>query len=310
MRRRRGRRAGLDSEARDPGAGVAVRRAPRSAPRLVPVPPTLPRDAPSRARAARAELVLRSTAGPRCGARRTAPSTPRRYAAAAGDRNAVARLVAMHALPAYSKGWKASTAGSTGSATRRFSSVTPARRSSGVGSTRSAGARSTLLWFQAAESGQEASSIGPQVALLRAAFCRDGADRMLADAEAAVAGLPWTSRWRPTAVLLSGVAHLLRGDNDRADALFGRPTRWRPASEPSTSGVWRSPSGHCSRRRRETRRRPGISRPPFATSPEGGHGPYGPAAIERAAIAWAELRNGDWQAAREPLEERRPSCPC
>ena len=40
------------------------------------------------------------------------------------------------------------------------------------------------------------------------------------------------------------------------------------------------------------------------------HRPYGPAAIERAAIAWAELRNGDWQAAGSRSRRRRPSCPC
>ncbi|MGD6258108.1 hypothetical protein VWP65_22650, partial [Xanthomonas citri pv. citri] len=83
-------------------------------------------------------------------------------------------------------------------------------------------AEQAALWLEAAESGQETGSIGPQVALLRAAFCDGGPDRMLADAETAASRLPWTSRWRPTAVLLCGVAYLLRGENDRADERFAQ----------------------------------------------------------------------------------------
>jgi hypothetical protein len=54
-------------------------------------------------------------------------------------------------------------------------------------------------------------------ALLGAALCRDGPERMRSDAEAALALLPAASRWRPTAHLLLGVAHLLAGDLDAAD---------------------------------------------------------------------------------------------
>ena len=54
-------------------------------------------------------------------------------------------------------------------------------------------------------------------ALLGAALCRDGVERMRSDAETALALLPAGSRWRPTAYLLLGIAYLLAGDPDAAD---------------------------------------------------------------------------------------------
>jgi LuxR family maltose regulon positive regulatory protein len=57
----------------------------------------------------------------------------------------------------------------------------------------------------------------PSLALLRAAMCRDGVEAMLADAEMASHELAPGSRWRPTAVLLRGVALLLTGELDDAD---------------------------------------------------------------------------------------------
>ena len=134
--------------------------------------------------------------------------------------NAVARLVAMHALPAYADGVEGLAGWLDGLGEPGCSSAIPGRPSSGAGSTRSADTPSRLPSGSKRRRAAGEQSIGPQVALLRAAFCRSGPDQMLADAETAASALTWTSRWRPTAVLLCGVAHLLRGENDRADALF------------------------------------------------------------------------------------------
>ena len=147
--------------------------------------------------------------------------TARRYAAAAGDMNAVARLVATHALPAYADGVEGLAGWLDGLGEPELLERHPGTAVVGSWIYALGGrAEQASLWFEAAESGQETGSIGPQVALLRAAFCDGGPDRMLADAETAASGLPWTSRWRPTAVLLCGVADLLRGENDRADERF------------------------------------------------------------------------------------------
>jgi LuxR family maltose regulon positive regulatory protein len=63
---------------------------------------------------------------------------------------------------------------------------------------------------------------GPELegslATLRAAICDHGVDRMRGDAELAMALLPVSSRWRPTALLLLAVARLLGGDHAAADA--------------------------------------------------------------------------------------------
>jgi LuxR family maltose regulon positive regulatory protein len=58
------------------------------------------------------------------------------------------------------------------------------------------------------------------LALLRGLLCRDGVGRMWADAQAALAGLSPASPWRPTALLLAGVAALSDGQLERADAVL------------------------------------------------------------------------------------------
>ena len=63
-------------------------------------------------------------------------------------------------------------------------------------------------------------SIEPWLALLRALLCRDGVDRMRADAELATRTIAAGSFWRATPVLLLAMAQLMTGDPDRADLLF------------------------------------------------------------------------------------------
>jgi LuxR family maltose regulon positive regulatory protein len=65
-------------------------------------------------------------------------------------------------------------------------------------------------------------SLRPWAALVRALLCRDGVDQMGADAELAAAELPLQSPWRPTAMLLGGIAALLAGDVEDAEESFGR----------------------------------------------------------------------------------------
>ncbi len=74
-------------------------------------------------------------------------------------------------------------------------------------------------WLAAAERSPAAAR--PLVALVRAALCRDGAERMRTDAGTAVEELPAESAWLPTALLLQGAAHALAGDGPRAEILLG-----------------------------------------------------------------------------------------
>jgi LuxR family transcriptional regulator, maltose regulon positive regulatory protein len=64
------------------------------------------------------------------------------------------------------------------------------------------------------------SSAGPWLALLRALLCRDGVDQMRADAALAVKSLAAGSFWRASSLLFLGMAHLMAGDPDQADAVF------------------------------------------------------------------------------------------
>ncbi len=63
--------------------------------------------------------------------------------------------------------------------------------------------------------------VTPSVALLamvRATMCAHGTQRLALDAELARARVPRSSPWRATALLVSGIAHLLNGDDAGADA--------------------------------------------------------------------------------------------
>ena len=91
----------------------------------------------------------------------------------------------------------------------------------------------------------DGSTIESYLAMLRALLCRDGVDRMRADAQAALAGLSPASPWRPTALLLEGIGYLLDGR--------GRPGR----SDPGPRGR----GGHRGRGAARGRRSPWPSAP-------------------------------------------------
>ncbi|HSB39528.1 MAG TPA: LuxR C-terminal-related transcriptional regulator [Gaiellaceae bacterium] len=83
-------------------------------------------------------------------------------------------------------------------------------------------------WLEAASSGtfrgrlpDGTRTIKPWLATMSAWLCREGPRQMLADANAALAGLAAGSGWRSGALLAQGVALLLLGKHERADAILG-----------------------------------------------------------------------------------------
>ena len=74
------------------------------------------------------------------------------------------------------------------------------------------------------------ATIEPWLAGLRAMLCRDGVDRMRADAEIALMTLAAGSFRRPGAFLNLGMAYLMAGDPERADVLFGNQIAESPAA--------------------------------------------------------------------------------
>ena len=77
-------------------------------------------------------------------------------------------------------------------------------------------AGNALYWADTATRGL--SGDDPRLCLLRGLRCRDGAEQMLEDTNAACEALPPGHPWRPAAVLGRGAALLLAGDTPRAES--------------------------------------------------------------------------------------------
>lgn len=101
------------------------------------------------------------------------------------------------------------------------------------------------LWSAAAERGRgreplaDGSQLASWQALLRALHCRHGAEAMHADASLAVRTLAPASPWRGPALLLLGLAELLRAFSDRADDRFADAAAAAKAfcAPPAAAGV-------------------------------------------------------------------------
>ncbi len=157
------------------------------------------------------------------------PESALHHAKESGDMDRVARIVSAIALPVYYRGRIANVEGWLG----WFDDEVQLERYPVIGVIggwihalrgRPAAAE---RWLAAAERGTSAgaapdgnASVGPSIALLRAALCRDGVEQMGSDVERALQGLPSSSQWRPTALLLLGSALVLRGRDALADAIL------------------------------------------------------------------------------------------
>ncbi|HKE98371.1 MAG TPA: AAA family ATPase [Actinomycetes bacterium] len=185
----------------------------------------------------RAELERREPAAVRQLAQRAAEWCERNgpaeaavgYAMAAGDAGRAARLVVEIALHRRHGGGVAALERwfdwfDRNGLVKRFAAVTVLGAWTHALAGRPAAAE---RWADAAEQGSfegtlpdGSGSIDGWLALLRAVLCRDGPERMRADAEIALRLVPSGSPWRATAHLLSGLSHLLAGDLETADRIL------------------------------------------------------------------------------------------
>jgi LuxR family maltose regulon positive regulatory protein len=161
--------------------------------------------------------------------RNGAPGQALEYLMKAGDSDGAARLASTLAFPAYQHGRVATVERWFGwledhGAPARYPEIAVMAALLAAHTGKPADAE---RWASLAEQGTAAGdlpdgspTIEPWLALLRAALCRDGVEKMLADADQAVRTLAAESFWRPAATLYLAVAHLMAGDLDRADALF------------------------------------------------------------------------------------------
>ena len=156
------------------------------------------------------------------------PESALAHAEASGDVERVARIVASIALPTYYRGRISEVEGWL----ERFDDESQLERYPAVavlgGWFHALGGRDAAAerWLAAAERGAalEAApddvSVAPAISVLRAALCRNGVEQMRADIESALADLPPSSQWRPTALLLLGCTLVLRGQDALADAVL------------------------------------------------------------------------------------------
>jgi LuxR family maltose regulon positive regulatory protein len=157
-----------------------------------------------------------------------APGEAVGYWMKAGEVDATARLAAALALATYQRGRAATTERwfgwledhggmETHPAVAAVAAVIPAMIGNPADAERRAGVAERAA---TAASQADSSPAGPWLALLRALLCRDGVDQMRADAELAAKTTAAGSFWRAGSLLLLGMALLMAGDPDQADAVF------------------------------------------------------------------------------------------
>jgi LuxR family transcriptional regulator, maltose regulon positive regulatory protein len=142
------------------------------------------------------------------------------------------------------------------------------------------------------------ATIAPWVAILRAFMMPDGVERALADAHLALEQFAPASPWRPTALLIRGVAHALLGATDLARADLAAAVdlgviedafmaQAELALLAARQGAW----GEAARHARQAQ----------ARVEETGLGHYVGSAIVHAAVARVALHEGRQADARETL---------
>jgi LuxR family maltose regulon positive regulatory protein len=170
------------------------------------------------------------------------------YAAAAGDRDDLARVVAANLFPYYRSGrvttverWLASF--DDQELLRLYPPIAVFGAWLHALRGRPEVAERWALAVDAADSDDpmpDGSPLGAWAAAVRALLARGGVEQMQADADLAVAELTTTSPWLPGSMLLQGMATLLSGDAERAEALFGEAADLARA----TGAVWAGVVAH------------------------------------------------------------------
>jgi len=160
-------------------------------------------------------------------------------------------------------------------------------------------------WLAAAERGVSANGEGGAtracIDVLRAAMCAEGPERMLAKTESALAELPSNHPWHPWALVVKGTAHLLLGEDDRADGVLATA-----AGASDRLGRTESRSLALSERSLLAAGRDDDEAETLALEArrliaDGDLDGYATSALDLAVTARALLRHGQWDEARRQL---------
>jgi LuxR family maltose regulon positive regulatory protein len=235
------------------------------------------------------------------------------HAAAAGDADRVARLLGVVALPIFQRGGAATVERwLTWFDDDRKLARHPAVAAIGAWVHAARGRAATAeRWFEVAQGASTegpvpdgSKGMRPWLALLRAAFCRGGAERMLADAEVAARELPAGSYWRPAALFLRGAAFRLAGDLDQADAnLAAAADAAAEIDAFDAQAMALAERSLIAGARGDHAGARSLAREAGSLVEEGGLRHYPASALELVVAARAELRGGTWEQARAHLDE-------
>jgi LuxR family transcriptional regulator, maltose regulon positive regulatory protein len=161
-------------------------------------------------------------------------------------------------------------------------------------------------WLAAAERGLpkngKRATTRACIDVLRGAMCSDGPDGMLASTESALRRLSPDHPWHPWALVVNGTAHLLLGDDDRADAVLASAAEASDRAGSTESRAlaiheraFTASSGH-NEDAAET-----LALEARRLIEDGDLDGYTTSALDLAATARALLRHGRWDEARRQL---------
>jgi LuxR family maltose regulon positive regulatory protein len=160
-------------------------------------------------------------------------------------------------------------------------------------------------WLAAAERGAPTNGKGGTtracIDVLRAAMCADGPERMLANTESALAELPPDHPWHPWALVVNGTAHLLLGEDDRADRVFATAAEASDRLGRAESRALALSERSLLAAGRDDEEAETLALKARRLIEDGELDAYATSALDLAATARALLRHGRWDEARKQL---------
>jgi LuxR family maltose regulon positive regulatory protein len=148
----------------------------------------------------------------------------------------------------------------------------------------------------------DGSTMDGWLALLRAALCREGVERMGRDAEVARHGLAPGSQWRGPALLLEGISHLLDGDADRADRILAHTVDVAMhVGAVTAASLALAERALVAIEHRHWAEAGALADRALEIVQDGDLGDYGPSALAHMVAARVSLHRGDVPGARENL---------
>jgi LuxR family transcriptional regulator, maltose regulon positive regulatory protein len=160
-------------------------------------------------------------------------------------------------------------------------------------------------WLAAAERGVPANGKGGVtracIDVLRAAMCADGPEKMLANTESALAQLPPEHPWHPWALVVNGAAHLLLGQDDRADRALATAAEASDRVGRAESRAFALSERSLLAAGRDDEESETLALEAHRLIEDGELDAYATSALDLAATARALLRHGQWDEARRQL---------